>query len=96
MADLKVKTYTGADLGINGESLEKLKQSLRGQVLTPESEHYNEARVIWNAMIDRRPALIVRCASAADVVRVVRFAGEHRLLVAVRGGGHNMRRGFGD
>ncbi len=49
-----------------------------------------KSRAIWNAMIDRRPALIVQCASAADVSRVVRFAAEHKLLVAVRGGGHNI------
>ena len=59
-------------------------------MLTAESPEYNEARKIWNAMIDRRPALIVRCAGAGDVMRSVRFAGEHKLLVAVRGGGHNI------
>jgi FAD/FMN-containing dehydrogenase len=90
MIDIRVKTHAGGEISIKTETIEMLKQNLRGQVLTPESEHYDEARVIWNAMIDRRPAMIVRCASAADVVRVVRFAGEHKLLVAVRGGGHNI------
>ncbi|MGA2977931.1 MAG: FAD-binding oxidoreductase [Spirochaetia bacterium] len=90
MQDLQVKTYTGNDASLNPETIEKLKQSIRGKVLTPESEQYNEARTIWNAMIDKRPALIVRCAGAADVMRAVRFAAEHKLLVAVRGGGHNI------
>jgi hypothetical protein len=90
MPDLRVKTYSGGEISIKTNAMDKLKASLRGQVLTPESEQYNEARTIWNAMIDRRPALIIRCASASDVIRVVRFAGELKLLVAVRGGGHNI------
>ncbi|MGO7259063.1 FAD-binding oxidoreductase, partial [Rhizobium brockwellii] len=51
---------------------------------------YNEARTIWNAIIDRRPGLIARCAGAADVVRAVRFARYNNLLVSVRGGGHGI------
>jgi FAD/FMN-containing dehydrogenase len=90
MRDLQVKTYAGGEIRVNGEAIDALKESIRGRVLTPQSEQYDEARTVWNAMIDRRPALIVQCASAADVVRVVQFAGEHKLLVAVRGGGHNI------
>ena len=62
----------------------------RGSLLTPDSPGYDEARTIWNAMIDRRPGLIVQCADANDVARAVRFARAHDLLVAVRGGGHNI------
>ena len=90
MPDLQVKTYTGKDISLKTETIDKLKESLRGKVLTSESDQYNETRAIWNAMIDKRPALIVRCASAADVMRAVRFAGEHKLLLAVRGAGHNI------
>jgi FAD/FMN-containing dehydrogenase len=90
MPDLQVKTYTGGMISIKTEIIDGLKGSLRGRVLTPDSDQYDEARAIWNAMIDRRPALIVRCASAADVTRAVRFAAEHKLLLAVRGGGHNI------
>ena len=90
MPDLHIKTLTGSDTSLKSEAIDKLKESIRGNVLTPESEQYDEARTIWNAMIDKRPAMIVRCASAADVMRTVRFAGEHKLLVAVRGGGHNV------
>ncbi len=56
----------------------------------PDSEGYDEARTLWNGMIDKRPALIVRCAGQADVVRAVTLAAEHDLLLAVRGAGHNI------
>ena len=90
MPDLQFKTYTGGMTDITMETIDSLKNGIRGRVLTPDSEHYDEARAIWNAMIDRRPALIVRCASASDVIRAVRFATDHKLLLAVRGGGHNI------
>lgn len=63
---------------------------LRGEVLTAASPEYERARLVWNGMIDRRPALIARCAGTADVVDAVNFAREHDLLLAVRGGGHNV------
>ena len=60
----------------------------RGALLRPGEEGYDEARRVWNGAIDRRPALIARCAGTDDVVEAVRFAREHDLLVSVRGGGH--------
>ncbi|HEU0114320.1 MAG TPA: FAD-binding oxidoreductase [Thermomicrobiales bacterium] len=66
------------------------EEQLRGAVIRPGDSIYDEARKVWNGMIDRRPALIVRCAGAADVIAAVRFARAHDLLVAVRGGGHNV------
>jgi FAD/FMN-containing dehydrogenase len=90
MPDLQVRTYTGGMTGITMETIDTLKNGIRGRVLTPASEHYDEARAIWNAMIDRRPALIVKCVSASDVIRAVRFVTDHKLLLAVRGGGHNI------
>jgi FAD/FMN-containing dehydrogenase len=71
-------------------SIASLKSGLRGEVLAPGSDAYEEARRIWNAMIDRRPALIVRCAGTEDVVRAVNFARDQRLPLAIRGGGHNI------
>jgi FAD/FMN-containing dehydrogenase len=62
----------------------------RGTVLTPESAEYETARRVWNAAIDRRPALIGRCTGAADVLAALRHAERHRLPVAVRGGGHSI------
>jgi len=63
---------------------------LRGRLLGPGTDGYEAARCVWNGMIDRRPALIARCAGPADVIAVVRFAREHGLLLAVKGGGHNI------
>jgi FAD/FMN-containing dehydrogenase len=70
--------------------VEDLKSALRGKVLLPADADYDEVRQIWNAMIDRRPALIVRCVGVADVRHAVNFAREHALPLAVRGGGHNI------
>ena len=72
------------------ETLQAFKARLRGEVLLPGDAGYDEVRQIWNAMIDRRPALIARCRSAADVVQAVGFARQHNLLVSIRGGGHNI------
>lgn len=70
--------------------LSALQGSLRGHVLQPDDAGYDAARTVWNAMIDRRPALIVRCAGTADVRAALAYAREHRLPIAVRGGGHNI------
>jgi FAD/FMN-containing dehydrogenase len=66
------------------------KGSLRGELLQPGDAAYEGARKVWNGMVDRHPALIVRCAGVADVIEAVRFGRAHNLLVAVRGGGHNV------
>ncbi len=70
-------------------SIEKFQASLRGQVLRPGDNGYDEARMVWNRMVDKHPALIARCTGVADVIQCVQFAREHDLLVSVRGGGHN-------
>ncbi|MEO6353740.1 MAG: FAD-dependent oxidoreductase, partial [Burkholderiaceae bacterium] len=75
---------------IDSSLIEDFRATLRGPLLLPDTPGFDEARVVWNAMIDRRPALIVRCAGTADVVACVNFAREHGLLLAVRGGGHNI------
>ena len=67
-----------------------LRARFRGALLRPGEEGYDEARRVWNGAIDRRPALIARCAGADDVVEALRFAREHDLPVAVRGGGHSV------
>jgi len=76
--------------GLATEIVSNFKSTLRSPVLQAGDEDYDTARSIWNAMIDRRPALIVRCAGAADVMTSVDFARQHGLLLAVRGGGHNI------
>ena len=89
MTNVMALTTDGGDTGLKGESLEALAGRLRGQLLTPELDGYEEARQVWNGMIDRRPALIARCAGTADVKASVEFAREYELLVSVKGGGHN-------
>ncbi len=70
--------------------VEALKIGFRGEVLLPGGEGYDSARKIWNAMIDRNPALILRCATTSDVVRAVLLARDRGLPLSVRGGGHNI------
>ena len=67
-----------------------LAPELCGEVMGPGDGEYERARRVWNAMIDRRPAVIARCRGVADVIRAVGFAREHDLLIAVRGGGHSV------
>ncbi|MGE0702107.1 MAG: FAD-binding oxidoreductase [Hyphomicrobiaceae bacterium] len=90
MNDLTFTTLNGGQTSIGAPVTEALAGQLRGTMLTAAEPGYDEARTIWNAMIDRRPGLIVRCAGASDVLSAVRFAREQNLLVAVRGGGHNI------
>ncbi len=90
MAEIRIRTNGGGERALEDAVVEELRGSLRGSLLAPDSPGYDEARAVWNAMIDRRPALIARCAGAADVVQAVRFARAHDLLVSVRGGGHNI------
>ncbi len=71
-------------------AVEELRKGLRGPLLQPGDAGYDAARTIDNAMIDRRPALIARCAGVADVLTAVRFARQHKVLVSVRAGGHNV------
>ncbi|WP_042267106.1 FAD-binding oxidoreductase [Paraburkholderia heleia] len=75
---------------LSSESIATLKSALRGVALQPGDAAYEEARQIWNAMIERRPALIVRCRGCADVRQAVALARESGLPLAVRGGGHNI------
>ncbi len=75
-------------------TLESLKESVRGPVITPDSPEYDDARQVHNAMIDRRPRVIVRPANSGDVMTAIRFAQENGLPVATRGGAHSVP-GFG-
>src|SRR5271166_4674694 len=89
-ADLDLRTLDGAVKTIRAEELQAFGAELRGTLIDANSPNYDQARTIWNAMIDRHPGLIARCCGAADVMCAVRFAREHGIVVAVRGGGHNI------
>src|SRR5262245_40241762 len=87
--ELAAKTLAGDATSLQVADIEDLAASLRGHIVLPGQAGFDEARRVWNGMIDRRPALIVRCAAPTDVMKAVDFAREHRLLTAVRGGGHS-------
>jgi FAD/FMN-containing dehydrogenase len=86
----EMKTLEGGTINLPITEIERFAAQIQGQVLHSDIDDYDSARAIWNAMIDKRPALIVRCAGTSDVVRSVNFARENRLLLAIRGGGHNI------
>ena len=90
MADLKAVTAVGGDTVLEHADIETFESGLRGTLLRLSDDGYDSARTIWNAMIDHKPSLLVRCAGVADVLRAVDFARTHDILVAVRGGGHNI------
>jgi FAD/FMN-containing dehydrogenase len=75
---------------LDSTTLEGLRKRHRGRLITPQDSEYEQARRVWNASIDRCPALIARCRGAADVIEAVTFAREHQLPIAVRGGGHSI------
>jgi FAD/FMN-containing dehydrogenase len=88
--DIRVRTRAGGTVGLASDALEALRSGLRGSVCLPGEPGYDEARTIWNAMVDRRPGMVVRCAGPADVMRCVDFARDQGVLLAVRSGGHNI------
>jgi FAD/FMN-containing dehydrogenase len=88
-ADLQVVGRSGAQREVRGRDIADLRAALRGQLLGGGDAGYDNARRIWNGMFDRHPALIARCAGAADVVQAVNFARDYDLQLAVRGGGHS-------
>jgi len=88
--NIELKAADGGMVKVSPEILQSFKAGFRGPVLSPDAPDYDEVRKIWNAMIDRRPGLIVRCTGTADVMQAVRFARQHQFLLSVRGGGHNI------
>lgn len=88
--DIQAKNSDGQLVTVDSTSLENLRANLRGRLILPQDKEYETARTIWNAMIDRHPAFIVECTGTADVIKIVRFAAEKKLLISVRGAGHNI------
>jgi len=85
-----LQTLDGREIALADDDIAMLEARLDGLVIRPGDQGYDEARSVWNGMIDRRPALVVRVAGTPDVVEAVRFARKHELPVAVRGGGHQV------
>jgi FAD/FMN-containing dehydrogenase len=75
---------------VKGSALSGLRDRFKGQLIGPDDPAYEQARVVWNGMADRRPALVARCTSVQDVIAAIRFARDQDLLIAVRGGGHSV------
>lgn len=86
MTTIRLQGNHGQEIELDGPTIE----GFRGELLTPDSQGYDAARSIWNAMIDRRPGLILRCKGTADVIAAVRFVAAHDALVSIKGGGHNI------
>ena len=90
MKSVSVVRGDGGSVTVDSVAMEQLKTSLRGALLLPGEEGYEKSRTVWNAMIDRRPALVVRCAGVSDVQLAVALARQHGILTAIKGGGHNI------
>ena len=86
---VEASALDGSRITLRAAEVDALRDGLRGGLLQSADPGYDEARRVWNGNVDRRPALIARCADAADVQRIVRFAGQRGLLLSVRGGGHS-------
>ena len=89
MSEMEIATLSGDYKIIERAAVDDFRDSLHGESLRPGDAGYDSARLVWNAMVDKRPALIARCSGTADVINCVNFARENSLLVSVRGGGHN-------
>ena len=87
---LPMTTLSGNQVELDDDVVAAFSARLEGRAIQPGDAGYDDARAIWNAMIDKRPGLIVECASASDTVACVNFAREHDLLISIRGAGHNI------
>lgn len=75
---------------LDDKIIDELRKSIKGELITPKDHNYNQHRKVWNGMIDKHPAMIVRCTDSPDVIATVNFAHENEILLSVRGGGHNV------
>lgn len=90
MAHDQTVQSTKRPVSVSADEVQKLRGTIRGKVIEPGEPMYDDARKVYNGMIDRRPRVIVKCVDVADVISAVRFAREHALDLAVRGGSHNV------
>lgn len=87
---MDARTLDGREIELDQQMVGGLRMRLRGPVLLPGDAGFEEARTLWNGMIERQPALVARCLGTADVIEAVRFAREHELLLCIKAGGHNI------
>jgi FAD/FMN-containing dehydrogenase len=90
MASVTIATREGGSTGLGEGTIERLRSSINGELLLPKDPGFDEAVVIWNAMVQKRPALVVRPKTVGDVVAAVNFARDNGVLLSVKGGGHNI------
>src|SRR5262245_49234834 len=90
MVDLQVTLNNGTGTKLSETAVKDFRSAFRGDIVTPEDASYDDVRQIWNGMHDKRPGLIARCTGVADVIAAVNFARTNQLMLAVRGGGHNV------
>ena len=87
---MKARGLEGREIELKPDAFDGLKMRLRGPVFAPGDVGYEESRTVWNAMIDRKPAVVARCLGIADVIACVKFARENDILLCIKGGGHNI------
>src|SRR6476659_3747569 len=90
MDTFRVAATNGGDALVSERDIKAVRARLRGPLVRAGESGYEEARALFNAMIDRRPALVARCHGAADVMAAVKFVRDHDVLVSVKGGGHGI------
>jgi FAD/FMN-containing dehydrogenase len=90
MHTLTVQTTAEPRITLGGDAVDGFARAFRGELIGPDDPEYEQARRVWNGLIDKHPALIARCSGPADVMAAVNFARAHHLLLSVRGGGHNV------
>ena len=90
MGAITARTIKNGTIALERKTIDDLRGRLRGTILLPGDPGYNAARSLWNGMVNRRPALIVRCTNVTDVIAAVNFGREQNLVIAIKGGGHNV------
>src|SRR3972149_2100881 len=90
MPGIRIATRSGGFTELDENIQQEMQMTFQGAVLKPGDRGYDEARVVYNGMFDRHPGPIIQGSGAADVIDAVKLAQKHDLLVAVRGGGHNV------
>src|SRR5260370_16100660 len=92
MGALRLADHPKTEPTLQPSDLAQLRQTIRGDLVVPGDSGYEQARKVWNGMVDKRPAAVIYCAGSDDVIAAVNFARTRNLLVAVRGGGHHRPR----